>query len=373
MLRNFGKSVVFALMLPLGLPLCVARMNAQLSPSFAVGQNQDGRLEVFCITGSSVFHSWQTIQNGGWSEWETLLANDTMTNIAVGQNSDGELTVFGTDSGSLTDFVPLRYISQAVPNGGWSNWTTVGYTSTDGFSQWYQIAVGKNQDGTLQMFAIDASHLVETQWEPFGGGSSCTMFGSNYEIDDVAVGLNSYGELEVFAVDTHGTLLHTWGRGCSWSPWTRFSVSQNSNQERHIDSLALGRDEDGRLEVFAVDNYRTLLHSWQTQTGGWSFWQTLGGGHHMNQIEVAQNQDGRLQVFGTDTFGTFLSLWQTTANGSSWTNWQTLGGGGRVGQIAVGTNQDGRLEVFDMDSYGIVRHVWQTEPNSEMWTTWQIL
>ncbi|MBY7125955.1 hypothetical protein ILS93_28305, partial [Bacillus sp. 16GRE42] len=45
-----------------------------------------------------------------------------------------------------------------------------------------------------------------------------------------------------------------------------------------IDMLAIGKNADGRLEVFARGADRALWHIWQTApNNGWSNWGSLGG------------------------------------------------------------------------------------------------
>src|SRR5206468_10468183 len=73
-------------------------------------------------------------------------------------------------------------------------------------------------------------------------------------------------------------------------------------------SPAVGRNADGRLELFLQPADGTLQHIWQhTPNGGWSGWAALGGGTLSNgRVVAGQNQDGRLELFvrGQDN-----SLW----------------------------------------------------------------
>jgi hypothetical protein len=68
-----------------------------------VGQNTDGRLEVFVVgTEGNIWHSWQETPNGGWSPWGRLgNADDKGNELAAGRNADGRLEVFaiGTEKG----------------------------------------------------------------------------------------------------------------------------------------------------------------------------------------------------------------------------------------------------------------------------------
>src|SRR5437660_11854760 len=70
------------------------------SPS--VGQNADGRLEVFTIgSDGTLWHIWQTTPDNPWSNWASL---DKPTNTSVptmpgvGKNADGRLEVLDIGS-----------------------------------------------------------------------------------------------------------------------------------------------------------------------------------------------------------------------------------------------------------------------------------
>ena len=58
-----------------------------------IGQNLDGRLEVFAIgCESCIYHNWQTAPNNGWRGESRLgTADNKAIAIAVGRNQDGRL------------------------------------------------------------------------------------------------------------------------------------------------------------------------------------------------------------------------------------------------------------------------------------------
>ncbi|MEY9928726.1 hypothetical protein ABH926_003365 [Catenulispora sp. GP43] len=102
------------------------------------------------------------------------------------------------------------------------------------------------------------------------------------------------------------------------------------------------------------------------------------GGLPNAQLAIALNQDGRLELFAVN--GTELDhIWQTAPN-AAWSAWAKLGGGGC--RIAAGANADGRIELFASSDAGVfhcwqevfafsssgVFHKWQTGFNS--WSDW---
>src|ERR1043165_264810 len=64
------------------------------------GQNVDGRVEVFGHAGAGagleIVHAWQDAPGAGWGAWDTLggppMAN--LGDLAIGENGDGRLELF---------------------------------------------------------------------------------------------------------------------------------------------------------------------------------------------------------------------------------------------------------------------------------------
>jgi hypothetical protein len=77
----------------------------KLLAPLAVGNNQDGRMEVCALgisgsgSGSTIqpWHRWQVAPSNGWSGWRMLgsLPNRSLERLVIGRNHDGRLEVFG--------------------------------------------------------------------------------------------------------------------------------------------------------------------------------------------------------------------------------------------------------------------------------------
>ena len=123
---------------------------------------------------------------------------------------------------------------------------------------------------------------------------------------------------------------------------------------------AVGRNADGRLEVFARGTDNALYHIWQTApNNGWSDWGGLGG-ILVADPAVGQNADGRLEVFARGTDNALYHIWQTAPN-NGWSDWGGLGGI-LVADPAVGQNADGRLEAFGTGTDGALYHTFGRPP-----------
>jgi len=303
-------------------------------------RNADGRLEVFAVfLDNTLWHIWQTEHIAGWSSWEFLGSGHTgeMFNPLVAQNADGRLEVFVRTNNALWHI--CQVLLNTWPNLPYRCWSPLGGNIDE-------FAVAKSSDDCLEVFAIGSDktlwHIRQTQ----AGVQSDLVYGwtgwGNWEqlsdrtIDSFKVAQNADGRLEIFAiVGTDNTLWHIWqtraNDGTSnlvWSSWAQLG------DHNGISGLTIAQNADGRLEVFALGVDTTIWHIWQTEhIAGWSSWQSLGsellGDRYMVLLAVARNADGRLDVFALGTLdNTIWHIWQTapnTAPNNDWSSWQSLG------------------------------------------------
>jgi len=273
---------------------------------------------------------------------------------AVGKNQDGRLEVFAIGSDNA-----LYHMWQGGgEKDGWSNWSSLGGWQSD-------ITVGKNRDGRLEVFAIGSDNAMYHIWQksPNSGWGDWSGLGGWHK--DIAAALNTNGILEVFAIGSDNALYHMWQGGKSkdgWTDWSRLGG--------WVKDIAVGQNQDGRLEVFAIGKDNALWHMWQGggEKDGWSNWSSLGG--VVKDIAVGKNRDGRLEVFGIGSDDALYHIWQKSPN-SGWGDWSRLGG--VVKDIEVGQNQDGRLEVFGIGSDDALYHIWQGGNSKDGWSDWSRL
>ncbi len=279
----------------------------------------------------------------------------------------------------------------------WGSWASLGSPLTGQYGA-ESIAVGHNEDGRLEVFAIGSDgalwHTYQTQpnQTSWSGWASLDNPAGGIMLSRLAVGKNEDGRLEVFAISSDGALWRTrqtQPNQASWSGWTSLG---NPSGGITLYTLAVGQNEDERLEVLAIGSNGALWHTYQTQPNqtSWSSWTSLGnptGGITLYTLAVGQNKDGRLEVFagggspGTGEFGlTNVALWhkyQTQPNQSSWSGWVSMGTPTTTASSpypVVGQNKDGRLEVFAVGSDGALWHIWQPKPNhQDSWSSWMKL
>jgi len=190
---------------------------------------------------------------------------------------------------------------------------------------------------------------------------------------------NQDGRLEVFAtgqgaifniaqIFPNGGWRDAWGS--TGSPFANVQI------QAHV----VGRNADGRQEIFAIGNDHGLWQKWQVAPNhGWSDWKGLGiPGKDValtGQLTSGRNQDGRQEIFAVGSDGNVWQIFQTVPNGG-WSDWRRLGKPPaeiRAGdRIAVAPNADGRQELFVMGRDAALWHIWQVAPNVG-WSDWNSL
>jgi hypothetical protein len=346
-----------------------------------VGQNQDGRLEVFAHTDEGgvnykMVHIPQISPNGAWGSWVDLGLSGGLAAAAVIRNQDGRLEVFGQQLYVGFGYPPysgihtaISHISQTAANNGWGAWSDLYQPEIplDLIDLWDPY-VGQNLDGRLVVFAVgqglDGNLWKKSQSSPgiFPTGSTgWTNLGrpaGTYISPVLSVGRNQDGRLEVFTQGANCEIYHRWmsavNNDNSWSAWDSFGKPGGVGC---VDNPAVAINQDGRLEFFTRGSDGAFWHRWQLAPNFfWSGWGSLGSppGGLLSDPVVGRYQDGRLDVFALGNDLAIWHIWQT-APSNGWSNWESLGkpaGVNLTAQLAVGRNQDGRLSALAVGADG---------------------
>jgi ligand-binding sensor domain-containing protein/signal transduction histidine kinase len=283
----------------------------------------------------------------------------------VGRNADGRLEVFKIDADG-----ELRHRWQKEANGDWSPWSGLGGSFFPG------MALITNTNGEMQIFAVDrvgkALQCVRQKAPNSHDWSGWTNLGGAIQ-PPIAAGQDRDGRLEVFAVAAEGnTVKHIWQTGVGWSDWADFGGMVESQ-------LVAARNRDGRLELFGINaTNHSLMHCWQDQAdapASWKEWMSLGEAV-MPGFVVGQNADGRLEVIVvTARDGAAERICQMSAGSSmKWTPWLDFDHNVKAG-IALGQSADARLEVFAIDAQDeTLLHRWQIlADGSDQWSAWSTM
>lgn len=320
----------------------------------AVGQNADGRLEVFSdgqgASGPEVRHIWQTAPGGGWSAWGGLGApppSDLLGAIDVGRNADGRLEVF-IRVGAMSTGV-IWHIWQTAPNNGWSAWDILG--APPGGIQAHFLSVAGNADGRLELFTMNDAGLAHIwQTAPNNGWSAWDSLGKpgSTDVISLAIGRNADGRLEAFCGALDGALWHIWQTvpNGGWSAWASLGAPAGVN----VSSPAVTCDAGGHLTVFATAGQHALwtIHQDPASATAWSGWTNLGapaGVSFLDAPVAARSSDGRIDVYALEINGALWHIRQDPMAASGWSAWNSLSGEPSNG-AGVGHNPDGSLALF---------------------------
>lgn len=348
----------------------------------AVAKNLDGHLEVFVVgSDGAVWHRWQTVPNGNWSEWASFGKPDGVSfavsfvpPIQVEQNADGRLEVF-----LLGDDNNVWHIWQVVPNANWiDHWTSLGIPNVSlpsgGF--WSSLVRNQDQGGELEIF-IENKDTGEiwsiSQVEPNGNWvGSWTSLGFpktpfTLPIRSFSAVLNANNLLEVLAIGDQA-VWHNVRDGRPPSPWRGWSVVVNFPSGVNITSIETVRqNQDKRLELVCSDANQNYWHTWQNSppspdnwNGSWdSFGQPPGGTRQ--GFDMSLDTKGLLEglTWGED-FRTYLISQSAPNNG--WNGWSVFSSDINVYKdslIVLCQNQNGRLEAFTHGRGDTLYHVAQ--------------
>jgi predicted alpha-1,6-mannanase (GH76 family) len=231
-------------------------------------------------------------------------------------------------------------------------------------------AVAMNGSGALELFQVGSDGQLYRRWQTAAGGAwnstNWVGLGGYWPTSVPVVGVDSTGQLQVFMRGTTGYIyVNTEASG--WSGWTALDATFQA-----LTDPVVGRNSDGRLEIFAVSAANgALYHFWQNSpgTGNWvANWSSLGGYWPTGNAAVALDGTGYLQVFMR---GTTHNIYVMTER-SGWGGWTNLNSGFLAdGNPSVGLNAQGDLEVFAVSAGDkTLQRLSQTAAGSGNWGSW---
>jgi hypothetical protein len=272
-------------------------------------------------------------------------------NLLVGRNADGRLEVFAPGR-----FMSVLHAWQEDPNGPWSDWSEVPLSWTSS-----PPALASNDAGRLELFAA-TTDAVNHVWQTENGWSAVEVLLGVRPAGRPVVGRNEDGRLEVFVCNAEGQVEHNWQREANgdWvSTAGRWPTLQGVVAATNAEP-AIAANADGRLEMFVRGADGDLYHAWQRYpNGGFGPWTAMGV-DVPGMPAVVLNADGRLEIFAVADGGDLVHAVQQDS-GDGFGGWSVLGGGW-AGAAVVGANSDGRLEVFVRGRDGVLHHNPQTGP-----------
>lgn len=264
-----------------------------------------------------------------WTGWASL-GRPTETEIGrpfAHRNLDGRLEVFALGRGGIFN------IFQLSQNGNWNEtWRSKNRPTAN--VRLRSHIVSSNADGRQEIFGVADDGAAWQKWQvaPNNGWSDWKTLGTPSRdvslTDRFTVGRNQDGRQELFAIGSDGNVWQIWQTSPNggWSGWRLLGKPPKSI--RGADRITTASNRDGRQELFVIGADDALWHIRQAvPNGGWSDWDSLGKPRDRAFPEprdrdlfdpiVQQNADGHLEVFSPGN-GAFCNRWQEAANGSVW-------------------------------------------------------
>ena len=212
-------------------------------------------------------------------------------------------------------------------------------------------------------------------WQSLGTPAN----GPSWADSDIVLARNSDGRLEAAVlVGDDGAIWHAWQTepGKGWSEWRslgRPELRTGLSPWSVPSTPAMMVNADGRLELFTLAE-GAVWHRWQLKAarGPWHDWHSLGGprpGLTGSVLTVGRNKDGRLELF-VEFEGEVWHMWQTPVK-TGWSQWSPLGSpaAAGIGLLAVARDLEGRLVLVASDGGGLW-HRSQQAAGQGPWEPW---
>jgi len=235
----------------------------------------------------------------------------------------------------------------------------------------HSVAVVADDDGRLEVFLAGGNGgILHTYLQaPLPPGVVGLRWGP---LAKYLPAMDANGSLTA-TVDGAGRLVAAWlSNNSIWisaAPSKGAALSIHRNIPSHdLLTLTAARNQDGRIEFFALDKKGLLWSVAQTTVGSWDNMSTRNlGGHDLTNIAVTPYRDGRLGVvaLGGDKHVYLVS--QTGPN-NDWGAWIGLQGNS-IAEVAAAPNADGRLDVAARGGDGSIYEIYETAPG--VWSTWR--
>jgi hypothetical protein len=212
----------------------------------------DGRFQVYFVGPNNTLYTvTETAINGSWGNI-TAVAQSVRT-YDVFRNTNGIVDVFylNTTNGSL-----FTRRSSNTSASAWGVNVALGGTGSQ------VLAVGSGS-GQMNLMLLDAAGNLTVRTRPSYGASYTGAVQINITpIAQISAGMNANGFLTIFATGKDGNVYAVRQQSANWSSVTIDNL-QGASQTGGIKSTAVTRNEDGRLQFFAVTATRSLTTRFQ--------------------------------------------------------------------------------------------------------------
>lgn len=236
------------------------------------------------------------------------------------------------------------------------------------------VATAKNADGRLELFVKGGDNGIWHNRETSPGSDAWSGWASlgNGGAGTPNVGVNDDGRLEVFDINDQGNCWHCWQLTASGA-WTTMNPMGGASILRPDAAVAVAANSDGSLVVFALDQTAGLWMD--TQSGNWPGWSNLLKTSVLSNPAVIRTQDGLVRLFmlfvaPTNEFGTLANVGtlnqQVQSNNTSWTQVTVVGNPDAIQHLGTSHSRP----CVEVDANGLIA-VAVLDDDGQCWITTQ--
>jgi hypothetical protein len=207
---------------------------------------------------------------------------------------------------------------------------------------YYVMDSGYLPDGRMQIFEIDSSNVLCTSWawgtlpdSTWQGMAPMANYVKNVPstVTDLCVDRVQDSRLQLFVIDTKNTLWTSIKRTIDPNAdWIPFEMVSNSikNTPAALIYVESGQLSDGRLQLFVIDSDKRLWTAWQISSTAWCDFMLFSNGivntpQVVEKVTTNRLEDGRLEIYVLDEEQRcWISRKSTSNSYAVWTNF-TLG------------------------------------------------
>ena len=263
---------------------------------------------------------------------------------------------------------------QETPGGTWSGWSPMGSGPVQ--AGVVQAAAAQQNNGCVQLWVTDNEQQLWSIWQTSPGGDWAGWSGPNWNGAQVgfmqlaACQQGGSRGAQFWATNLKDQLISCYQEtpGGNWSGW----IGEGWDHRLGLLDVAAAQQNNGCVQVWALDQKMTLWSQWESPGGDWSVWAATWNGAPLLQSIAASQQGGSrgAQVWGIDENNAVWSCYQMTPGGA-WSAWSGPGFAGSVPmmQLAAAQQNNGCVQLWGIDMNLAVKTIAQTSPGGD-WTGW---
>ena len=273
----------------------------------------------------------------------------------------------------------LNTIYQETPGGGWSSWLGKDWAGPGYPAQVYELTAAQQNNGCVQFWALDMKLQLWTTGQTSPGGNWTPWSGPNWNKAPTGmkrIAASQQGgprgaQLWAVAEDYSLITCYQTTAGGSWSAWQPWPPTPQNSQ---FIEITAAQQNDGRVQLWALDTKRQLWSCYQTSPGGdWSGWSSPNwdGAAKLSNIAVCQQGGSRgAQIWGITEDYTLVSDYQVSPGGN-WSGWSKGSwlNAPQVYELTAAQQNNGCVQLWAITLKQVLISISQTSPGGN-WTAW---